>query len=217
MANPQDDPPSPWQQAAGQPSPGGSAVGSAAEGAASGSSISSDQHSGATGSSNPLSYPQVTDGGYGGDSGGEVGPLQPPSQRQLATALGELPGSPIALAYQRAGLPIPRATQPSELDEEQWAAQGYEVRGILGHAEHEGKLYVRIAWEDSWQWAGGLVGEALDAYQARLTAGGDSTDVVGRAQRELSAAEQRERAEQQQQQRGSRSSSRRAAAPAATA
>ena len=64
---------------------------------------------------------------------------------------------------------------------------------------------------------GGLVGEALDAYQARLTAGGDSTDVVGRAQRELSAAEQRERAEQQQQQqRGSRSSNS-SAAPAAAA
>jgi hypothetical protein len=89
----------------------------------------------------------------------------------------------------------------------------------VGHAEHDGQLFVRVAWEDSWQPAADLVGEALDAYQASLAAAGGTTDVAGRAQQELAAQQQAEQRQQAEQQRHSRSRSRAAAAaaPAATA
>jgi hypothetical protein len=107
------------------------------------------------------------------------------------------------------------------LSPEQWAAQGHEVRGILAYDVHEGRLLVRVAWEDSWQPACDLVGPELQLFQQRLAAAGDATDVVGRAQRELALAEQQAEADEVamagRQQRQRTSSRRVAARPSTTA
>ncbi|KAL4427016.1 hypothetical protein ABPG77_009577 [Micractinium sp. CCAP 211/92] len=119
-----------------------------------------------------------------------------------AAAVQQLPGSPITLAHLRAGLPLPPLPDPAASTEEQWQAQGHEVRGIIGHRIIDGQLYLRVVWEDSWQPGADLAHlDELRLYRQRLQQAGDSTDVCSLAAAQLQAAEAEAEAEEAQQRR----------------
>lgn len=104
-----------------------------------------------------------------------------------------MPGSAIALAHQRMGLPLPSMPDPATFTDEDWAAQGHEVRSCLTYAWVEDQLYVRVAWDDSWEPAAALAGlDQLRLMQQRLHEDGDTTDICAIAEQQ-----QRQEAEEQ--------------------
>jgi hypothetical protein len=125
-----------------------------------------------------------------------------------------IPGSPLNVARLRVGLPL-TMTDPTTFTAEEWAAQGKEVREILGHTFIDGELILLVAWDAGWQSASQYADlDALTRYQQRLRQEGDLTDIVALAQQQRqrrphrggdrAGAEDEEQEEEEDEQRDSR-------------
>lgn len=151
-------------------------------------------------------------------------PRTPAAQQQLTEAelaaafLRQVPGSHIHLAYRRLGLPLPPMPDPNSFTEEQWAAQGHEVRSCLDYRWVSERLFVRVAWEDSWEPAGELAGLVeLERLQADLRAAGDGIELCAIAQQAAATmvGEEETPAPREQRQRGGARRAARSPTPAA--
>ena len=102
-----------------------------------------------------------------------------------------MPGSPIALAHLRLGLPLPSMPDPTAFTDAEWDRQGHEVRSCLDYAWVEDQLYVRVAWDDSWEPAASVAGlDELRLLQQRRRQAGDDTDIWAIAKAAREAEEQ---------------------------
>ena len=147
----------------------------------------------------PVDAPSVGDSfplGGGGSPGAAIATSRPPhNEHQVGTPPSPLPRPlvsppPLGAAGAEAGTPM-----PGHLTEEDWAMEGHFVEEVTLHSEHEGVVYARCRWRDSWlsvDQLGGAGRAALASYQERLAASGaDPPDLSARAQTQQSEQQPR--------------------------
>ena len=84
---------------------------------------------------------------------------------------------------------MPAFPDPATFTVVEWAEQGHVARAVLAYRFVNGRLYVRVVWEDSWQPAEDLADHIeLAAYEQRLRAAGDPIDLMGIARQQAAAA-----------------------------